>query len=100
MKALFFIKENKDKVECLIKQDDLINRQSIIIRSADSLDINDKFKNGYFLLIDGNDEAIKKADKLLKDLSERVVNKNEEKIISKIKEEEEKAIEGFGGILG
>jgi len=100
MKALFFIKENKDKVECLIKQDDLINRQSIIIRSADSLDINDKFKNGYFLLIDGNDEAIKKADKLLKDLSERVVNKNEERIISKIKEEEEKAIEGFGGILG
>jgi len=100
MKALFFIKENKDKVECLIKQDDLINRQSIIIRSADSLDINDKFKNGYFLLIDGNDEAIKKADKLLKDLSERVVNKNEERIISKIKEEEEKAIEDFGGILG
>jgi len=95
MKIVFFTKE-KTKVDDIVKKDDLISRQSLLWRSADSLDINDK--EGYFLLIEGSEEAIEKAKNLLKDLAEVV--KDDEEIIGKIKEDEEKAMVGFGNILG
>ncbi len=95
MKIVFFTKE-KTKVDDIVKKDDLISRQSLLWRSADSLDINNK--EGYFLLIEGSEEAIEKAKNLLKDLAE-VVKDNEE-VIKKIKEDEEKAMVGFGNILG
>lgn len=82
-------KENKNKVENLIKNDDLISRQSIIIRVID-----DKI----YFLIDGSEEAIEKAKEILKDLGNEA--KNQEEIIKKIKEEEEQALVGFGSILG
>ena len=97
MQILFFTKE-KAKVEEIVKNDDLVSRQSLTIRSADSLDINEKFSDGYFFLIEGSEGAISKAKELLKDIAEVV--ENGEKIIQKIKEEEEKAMEGFGNILG
>ncbi|MCD6381774.1 MAG: hypothetical protein J7L43_02235 [Candidatus Aenigmarchaeota archaeon] len=95
MKIVFFTKE-KTKVDDIVKKDDLISRQSLLWRSADSLGINDK--EGYFLLIEGSEEAIEKAKNLLKDLAEVV--KDDEEIIKKIKEDEEKAMVGFGNILG
>jgi hypothetical protein len=36
----------------------------------------------------------------MKDLGEKVDNKIREKIIKKIEEEEEQAMQGFGGIFG
>lgn len=97
MKIVFFTKE-KTKVDEIVKKDDLISRQSLLWRSAKSLGINDKFADGYFLVIDGNEDAIEKAKELLRDLAE--VIDDSEKIIQKIKEDEEKAMEGFGNILG
>lgn len=97
MKVVFFTKD-KAKVDEIVKKDDLISRQSLLWKSVESLGINDKFSGGYFLIIDGNENAVEKAKELLKDLAEIV--ENSEKILEKIKEEEEKAIEGFGNILG
>lgn len=87
--------ENKAKAEDLLKKDDFVSRGSITIRSAGSLGFND---DGYFLVYDGSDEAVKKADELLKGIAKRFPKAEE--VLKKIDEQEDKAMEGFGNILG
>lgn len=94
MKQVFVVSaENKSRAERLIRADDLVSRQSISTKSAESLGFGD----GYFLVIEGSEEAIKRAEELLKELCKKPGNQKD--IIKRIKEEEEKAIEGFGHII-
>lgn len=96
MKEVFFVKsENRSKAEELIKKDDLISRGSITIKEAKSMGTD---KEGYFIILDTSDEGIKKAEDLLKDIAEKYEKRDE--ILSKIKEQEDSAIEGLGSILG
>ena len=87
--------ENKAKAEDLLKKDDTVNRGSITIRSALSLDME---KDGYFIVYDGSDDAVKLADGLMKGLAEHY--KKAKDVLRKIDEQEDAAIEGFGNILG
>ena len=96
MKEVFLVlAENKDKAENALRTDDLVSRQSIVVRSAPHLDINEE---GYFIIIDGSEAAIKKAHELLDKLAKRYEQK--EKVLAKVEEQENAAIEGFGNILG
>jgi len=96
MKEIFLVSnENKAKAEEAVKKDDLVSRSSIVIRSASSLGIKE---DGYFIIIDGSEEAIKKAEELLKDLAKKYEKKKE--VEEKMNEQEDSAIEGFGNILG
>jgi len=87
--------ENKNKAEMAVKQDDIVSRASIVIKAPSSLDIKE---DGYFLIIEGTEEVIKRADELLKDLGKKYEDK--EKVLAVVKEQEDKATEGFGNILG
>ncbi len=87
--------ENKNKAEMAVKQDDMVSRASIVIKAPSSLDIKE---DGYFLIIEGTEEVIKRADELLKDLGKKYEDK--EKVLAVVKEQEDKATEGFGNILG
>jgi hypothetical protein len=96
MKRVFLVKaENKGKAELALKADDLVSRGSIMLRAASSLGIEEE---GYFIIIDASMEAVEKAEELLNDLG--TVYENEEKVLNKIEEQEDSAIEGFGNILG
>jgi len=96
MKEVFFVKsENKQKVEDTLKKDDIVSRGSITIRTAASLDINEE---GYFFILDMPESSIERAEELTKDIAEKYKDKN--KVIKKVDEEENRAIEGFGNILG
>ena len=96
MKEVLFVKsENKSKVEDILKKDDIISRGSITIRAAASLDIDE---DGYFFILDMPESSIKRAEELTKDVAEKY--KHGDKVIEKVREEEDKAIEGFGNILG
>ena len=96
MKIVFAVKsDSKQKAEDLLKKDDEINRGSITVRSASSLDINE---DCYFILLDASEHIVEKAKHLLKGVAE--VYKNHEKVIEKITEQEDAATEGFGNILG
>ena len=96
MKEVFIVSnENKNKAEQLLRSDDLISRQSITVKSAQSLDIKE---DGYFIIINGSDDAIKKAEEMLKDIAEKYENKDI--VIKKNEEQEDTAISGFGNILG
>lgn len=94
----FVKKENVSKAEHAVKDDlSIASRQSITIKDAKSLDIE---KDGSFFLISGSEEGIKNAKELMKDYSEDAKEDELNKAKEKIKEEEDKATEGFGGIFG
>ncbi len=94
-KVVFLVSnENKGKAEQALKQDDDINRGSISVRQCGSLDIDE---DGYFIIVDLNDETLKKAKKKLKDLA--TIYEKKDDVLKKLEDEEE-ALGGFGNILG
>jgi enoyl-[acyl-carrier-protein] reductase (NADH) len=81
--------------------DEIVNRASIVFKDAKQFDK----EGGYLFIVTGTEERCKRALELTKDeegneLATEISGKEKEKILKKIKEEEDKAIEGFGGIFG
>ncbi len=96
MREVFFVKKDaKSKAEDALKKDDLVSRQSIAIREATALGFKEE---GYFIIVNGSDEAMKKAGELLKGLAEK--SKQAKDVLKKFDESEEDAAEGLGMILG
>lgn len=98
MKAVFFIpSENYSKVKNEVYGDELISRQTINFRESRSLGFD---KDGYYLEIEGSDEARKKAKELVGDKGKELEGKEKEEVLAKISEQEESAAQGFGSIFG
>ncbi len=96
MKEVFLVSsEKKNKAELELKKDDLVSRGSITVRTAESLGIKE---DGYFIVVDASEEALKRAEEIMKDLGTKY--KDGKKVIEKIDEQESSAMEGFGNILG
>ncbi|HIE41477.1 MAG TPA: hypothetical protein EYP80_02320 [Candidatus Aenigmarchaeota archaeon] len=83
MKEVFEISKEKEQK---IKKDELLAKQSLIFR---------EIEGKYYLIIDGDEEAINK----LKGEFNLKIAENKDEISKKVNEEEEKAIQGFGGIF-
>jgi hypothetical protein len=78
-------------------QDDIVNRQSIVIRDAHSLDIKEDVS---YLKIEGSTEGLKRAQELAKELGMVKLPKKKTKTINdKIKEQEDAAATGMGMIF-
>jgi hypothetical protein len=92
---LFCKKENSKKLEEKLKKDDLVSGASIKVRDAGILN-----KDGVYFYLEGTEDKIIKAKELSLGLAEEVLGNEKENVIRILKEEEEKAIEGFGAILG
>ncbi|MBI2971270.1 MAG: hypothetical protein HYY37_02515 [Candidatus Aenigmarchaeota archaeon] len=96
MQEVFLVSgDNKNAAEDALRKDDVVGRQSIIVKAAHALDMKE---DGYFIIIDGSDEALKKAEELLKNIARKYEHKDV--VMAKLKEQEEAAIEGLGDILG
>jgi len=97
MKVVFFIeKENLNKVKDVTDKDPIV-RQSITFRDDKSLGME---KEGNYLLIDGAEEACREAQEKLKEIAQELEGEDMEAVVAKMKEMEESALEGFGGIFG
>ena len=72
-------------------------KQSITIRDNKSLGLE---TDGYYIMIDGSEEACEEAQERLKDVAKELEGDEKQKVIDKMKEMEESAMEGFGGIFG
>ena len=92
---LFCKKENWKKLEEKLKKDDLVSGASIKIRDANILG-----KEGFYFYLEGTEDKMNKAKDLAKDLAEEVKGEEKIKVVEILKKEEEKALEGFGAILG
>lgn len=93
--VLHFKSENYAKAKDVLLKDDVVSRASLIFKEASIIG-----KEGYYLYLFGTEAQCKKALELTKELAEEVKDEEKSQIINKIKEEEEKAIEGFGDVLG
>jgi hypothetical protein len=97
--------KNYPKVKDILFKDDSVSRASIVFKDGSVAN-----KEGYFSYISGSDEQCKRALKLveLKDektgevieLAKEITGKEKDEVINKIKEEEDRAAEGFGNIIG
>ena len=98
MKAVFFIEKDKySEAKNKAYSDEEVSRQTIIIRDNASLGLE---KEGYYLLINGDDKAVGKAKKLLAESAKELSGEDAEKAISAIDNQESSAAEGFGAIFG
>ena len=95
MKEAWLVKsENKNKVENIVKSDDIISRHSISFRDLKVINLGE----GYVLIIDAPEDVLKRVESLCKDLIEKFDKKD--KLFKIISEENEKTISGFGNIFG
>ena len=98
MEAIFFIeKEKYSQARDKVSTDDIVSRQSLNFREAMSLGLHEE---GYYLLVSGTEDGIKKARELLKGLARELKEKEGKGVIEIMKKQEEEAMEGFGGIFG
>lgn len=80
-----------------ILRDDLVSRQSITMRDASALKIE---KDVRYVLIEGTEEALKKAEELFADVGKKEDDEEAKNIYSKLKSEESDVAEGVGLIFG
>jgi intein-encoded DNA endonuclease-like protein len=84
------------KIQTML-QDDIVNRQSIVIRDANSLDIK---KTVSYLKVEGSTDGLKRAEELAKELGlTKLTEKKAKQIDEKIKEQEDSAATGMGMIF-
>jgi len=95
--AIFEIKKENESIIEEVKKDDLMSRQSIWTRDAKSLDMEG---DSIFLKIEGDEEAIKKAEEFLKEKARLLEGEEKEKVNERFIADEEKASEGMGFIFG
>ena len=96
--------KNYQKVKDILLKDDSVSRASIVFKEGGIIG-----KEGYYSYIIGSEEQCKRTLSLVKqkdektgeviELAKEVGGKDKEELISKIKEEEDRAIEGFGNII-
>ena len=90
-----FEARNLQKVKDALLKDDIVSRASIVFKEGSIIG-----KQGYCCLVSGTEEQCKKATELSKDFVKEVTGKEKIDFINKIKEEENRASEGMGGIFG
>jgi hypothetical protein len=95
------------KVKDKLQKDNLTSRASMVFKEAKTIS---EEKDGYYCYISGTEEQCKRILELIAPKNPKtgevfvyateVSGKEKDLVISKIKEEEDKALEGFGGIFG
>ena len=95
--AIFEISKENARVIDLLKQDDLVSRQSIYTRDATSLNTEG---DALYLKIEGDNQAVKKAHEILGEKATELTGEKKENINKEFIGDEEKASEGMGFIFG
>jgi hypothetical protein len=95
--AIFSVEKTQASKINKILRDDLISRQSILVRDAEALDIKQEVR---YVLIEGTEDALKKAEELFSETGKRVDEAEAADIYKKIKSEEKDVASGVGFIFG
>jgi len=95
--VIFEVKSTETgKIQTML-QDDIVNRQSIVIRDANSLEMKGTVS---YLKVEGSPEGLKRAEELAKEFGmKKVPDRKAKKIDEKIKEQEDSAATGMGLIF-
>ena len=95
--VIFEVEQEKaGKINTLIK-DDLVSRQSIITREANSLDMKGDVT---YVKIEGSQEGLKRAQELAKEYHfKKLAEKKAQQVNEKIEQQEDSAASGMGMIF-
>ena len=96
MYAIFELEKDKAKHIADVLSDDLISRQTTVVRDGAGLGLD---KELTFVMIEGSEDAIEKGKEMFSEFKVQEC-KESEKIYEKIKEEEDAAAAGVGTIFG
>jgi hypothetical protein len=95
--VIFEVKTSEAGKINTITKDDLVSRQSIVIRDANSLDMKAEVS---YLKVEGSTEGLKRAEELAKELGmKKLPVKKAKTIDEKIREQEDSAATGMGMIF-
>ncbi|MEW5761119.1 MAG: hypothetical protein AB1779_10190 [Candidatus Thermoplasmatota archaeon] len=94
--AVFSVEKEKSGRISEVLRDDIVSRQSIVIREAVVFGIE---KNISYVLIEGSEEGIRRAKELFKDIGNIEEEKEAEKIYNYIKSTESSAEIGLGTVF-
>jgi len=98
MKAIFFVnKDDYSEAKNKLYGDDMVSRQSITMRDNSALGLE---KEGYYVQIEGDASAIRKAKELLSGKAKALTGKHAKEVVDAIEKQESSAAEGFGAIFG
>ena len=86
---------NMNKLKEAFGKDDLVSRASITFRNGAVIG-----KGDYFCMVSGSDEQCDRAKELAKDLAKEADKTEAEMFVTKVREEEDAAAAGLGGIFG
>jgi hypothetical protein len=93
----FVKKENARKAEEKLRMDfDVAAKQSITVKDAKAIGLN---YDGSFFLVSGDDKGVERCKDLLKEFVAEAKKEDLEKARNIIRQEEEAAAEGMGGIF-
>lgn len=95
--AVFSVEKTQASKINKILKDDLISRQSISVRDASALNID---KDVRYVIIEGTDEALKKAEELFVEAGKKEDDEEAKAIYDKIKSQEGEVAQGVGLIFG
>ena len=84
------------KVEAVLA-DDIVSRQSIVLRDGEALG---KDKEHKYMLVEGAEEALKRAEELVKAAGGAKVTDGAEALYNTIKAQDDDAASGMGMIFG
>lgn len=95
--VIFEVKtEDAGKINTLIK-DDLVSRQSILTRDANSLGVDEEVS---YVKVEGSQQGLKRAEEIAEDLGfKKLDEKKSEELNKKIEEQENDAASGMGMIF-
>ena len=95
MELILYVKgEDSEKLRKILLEDEIVSKANIVFKDAKILG-----KEGYYVRVLGSEEQCKKALELSKDLAEEVTGAEREKVISILREEDERMLSGFSGIF-
>jgi hypothetical protein len=99
--------KNYKKLQGKLLKDEVVNRASVVFKEASQYGLG----SGYLIIVRGDEERCTRALEVAagkadgeqdagEQLAEEITGEQKEEISKKIKEGENKAIEGFGSIFG
>jgi len=97
MYIVFEVPKEKARLADKALKDNIVSRQSIVVRDAKTLDVD---KDAQFIMIEGSDEAIEKAKELFKEIGAILPDAEGKSVYDKIKDQDDAAASGVGMLFG
>lgn len=97
MYAIFSVPPEKRSKADEVLRDDIVSRQSIIVRDCSALGLKDL---GFLIMVEGDEGAVKRAKDLFKDVGKVLEGAQASDVYDRFRKESEDVASGVGLIFG